>query len=86
MRRASRNYPPDNFERPAGLREELLCSISYQRPVEDCPVYVEYFKEGDDVPNRLCPLHEGSFRQRARRAMEEAVAELGRALKEIFRR
>jgi penicillin-binding protein 1A len=86
MRQASRRYAPDNFERPAGLREELLCSLSYQRPVEDCPIYLEYFKEGDDVPGRLCPLHEGSFRQRARRAMEEAFAELGRALREIFHR
>lgn len=85
MRRSARKYVPDDFERPSGLREELLCSVSYQRPVEDCPVYIEYFKEGDGVPGRLCPLHEGSFRQRARRAMEEALAELGRALKGIFR-
>jgi hypothetical protein len=53
--------------------------------VEDCPLYTEYFKEGDDVPSKLCPLHEGSFRQRARRAMQDLIAELGRALKDVFR-
>ena len=32
----------DQFERPAGLREESLCRISYKRPVSGCPVYTEY--------------------------------------------
>jgi penicillin-binding protein 1A len=85
MQRSARKYVPEEFERPAGLHEELLCAVSYQRPVEDCPVYTEYFKDHDVIPGRLCPLHEGSFRQRARRAFEEAFAELGRALKGIFR-
>ncbi|MGE5814076.1 MAG: transglycosylase domain-containing protein, partial [Acidobacteriota bacterium] len=29
MRRAARKYPPREFERPAGLNEEQLCSVSY---------------------------------------------------------
>ncbi|HSL21952.1 MAG TPA: PBP1A family penicillin-binding protein [Vicinamibacterales bacterium] len=85
MRRAARAYRPQEFERPAGLQEETLCSISYLRPVEDCPTYTEYFKEGDDVPGKLCPLHEGSLKQRARRAVQEFLSELGRALKDVFR-
>ena len=44
--------------------------MSYLRPVEECPVYVEYFKENDDVPSRLCPLHRGTVKQRVRRAFE----------------
>ena len=85
MRRAARNYPPREFDRPAGLRDEPLCRVSYLRPVEGCPIYTEYLKEGDEVPRQLCPIHEGSLRQRARRAMQEVMAELGRALREIFR-
>ena len=44
------------FTVPAGLHEEQLCRVSYLRPVEGCPVYTEYFKDGDDVPSRLCPI------------------------------
>jgi penicillin-binding protein 1A len=85
MRRAAQRYPPDEFERPAGLTDEPLCRESYMRPLDECPTYTEYFKEGDDVPSRMCPLHKGSIKQRARRAMEELFSELGRALKGIFR-
>ena len=59
MRRAAAPRPPQAFEVPAGLHEEQLCRVSYLRPVEGCPVYTEYFKEGDDVPSRLCPVHGG---------------------------
>jgi penicillin-binding protein 1A len=86
MRRATRRYPPREFDRPAGLKEEQLCSVSYLRPVDGCPLYTEYFKEGDAVPSKLCPLHEGSLRQRARRAVQEVLTEIGRAIRGIFRR
>jgi len=85
MRRAARKHPPREFDRPAGLKEEQLCSVSYLRPVEGCPLYTEYFKEGDDVPSKLCPIHEGSFRQRARRAVQEMLSEIGRAIRGIFK-
>jgi penicillin-binding protein 1A len=85
MRRAARRYQPRAFPRPAGLTDEPLCRESYLRPVENCPVYTEYFKEGDAVPSRLCPLHKGTLKQRARRAMQDFLNELGRALKGIFR-
>ena len=55
---------------PSGLREVELCRVSYLRPVDGCPTYIEYFKEGDDVPRRLCPIHQGSFKQEARRALD----------------
>jgi hypothetical protein len=37
-----------------------LCRVSYLRPVEECPTYFEYFKEGDSVPDGLCPVHRGT--------------------------
>jgi penicillin-binding protein 1A len=84
MRRAVRRRPPQPFDMPAGLHEEQMCSVSYLRPVEGCPVYIEYLKEGDEMPGRLCPLHEGSIKQRMRRSIEGLLAGLGKKLKGIF--
>jgi 1A family penicillin-binding protein len=85
MRRSSRVRRPAEFAMPDGLKEEELCRVSYLRPVEGCDVYVEYFKADDKVPGRLCPLHEGSIKQRVRRAVEGFLTTLGRRIKEIVR-
>ena len=85
MRRIARRRPPQAFEVPSGLQEEQLCSVSYLRPVEGCPVYTEYLKEGDDAPGRLCTLHEGSMKQRIRRSVEGFFSGIGKKLKGIFR-
>jgi hypothetical protein len=45
---------------------------------------VEYFKEGDDIPRRLCPLHEGNLKQKARRAIEGVLSAIGRGIRGIF--
>ena len=81
MRRSARHRPPAAFEQPPGLREELLCSVSYLRPVEECPAYTEYLKEGDDAPGRLCAVHRGSLKQQIRRGLEGLLGKL----KGIFR-
>ena len=70
---------------PATLRQEELCRLSYRRPVDGCPTYVEYFKDGDDVPAQLCSLHEGSLKQRAQRAVQGLFGALGRSIRGIFR-
>ena len=85
MRRASRRRVPAAFEAPAGLTEEPLCRVSYMRPVEGCPVYNEYFKETDQIPGRLCPVHQGTVKQRIKRAVEGFFSGLGKKLKGIFR-
>ncbi len=85
MRRAAQRRQPQEFPVPPGLHGEELCHVSYLRPVEECPIYVEYFKENDDVPSRLCPLHRGTIKQRAKRAFEGILSGLGRKLKGIFR-
>jgi penicillin-binding protein 1A len=85
MRRASRLRPPATFERPSGLQEETLCQQSYLQPVEGCPVYTEYFKEGDNVPGLLCRIHRGSIRQRITRTLEGWIQEAGRRVRDIFR-
>jgi penicillin-binding protein 1A len=78
--------PPQPFEAPATLRQELLCRTSYLRPVEDCPTYTEYFKAGDEVPTRACPIHAGSLKQRIERAVGGLLDVLGRRLKGLLGR
>ena len=86
MQRAARIRPPAQFERPAGLQDEALCAISYRKPVDGCPLYTEYFKQDDDIPDRLCTLHRGSIRQRMTRTLQGWAVELGRRVRGIWRK
>jgi 1A family penicillin-binding protein len=85
MRRIQRRAPSRPFQPPAGLEPHELCLISYHRPVDGCPTYVEYFKEGDSVPTELCRLHEGSFKQEAAKAVDGLIRAIGRGIRGIFR-
>jgi 1A family penicillin-binding protein len=85
MRRAVRRRTPREFEAPDTLRQVSLCRVSYLRPVETCPTYTEYFKEGDDVPSRLCPVHQGSVKQEIKRAVQGFFGAIGRKLRGIFK-
>lgn len=85
MRRAAKRRPPKAFDVPAGLEEMELCSVSYQRPVDGCPTYNEYLKEGDDRPGRLCTIHNGSIKQRVRRGLEGFFSGLGKRIRDIVR-
>jgi 1A family penicillin-binding protein len=85
MQRSARIRAPEEFERPAGLAEEELCALSYRKPVDGCPVYTEFFKEGDEVPGDLCTLHRGSIRQRLTRTIQGWMNEAGRRIRGIFR-
>jgi hypothetical protein len=80
MRQALRIRRGGEFEPPPTLREEPLCRVSYLRPVDGCPVYTEYLKEEDEAPGRLCPVHQGSVKQRVRRAVEGFFSGLGRRI------
>ena len=86
MEQASRMVRPGPFPVPEGLREQPLCKVSYLRPMQNCPVYTEYFKRGDSIPSQLCPLHGGPLGQRAKRAVEGIFAGFGQGLKRIFGR
>ena len=84
MKRAAAVRPPAEFAVPGGLAPVELCNVSYLRPLDDCPVYTEYFKTGDAVPTELCPIHRGTLKQRAARAVEGLLRSLGRKIGEIF--
>jgi penicillin-binding protein 1A len=84
MKRAAAVRPPAQFAVPDGLDAVELCNVSYLRPVDDCPVYTEYFKDGDAVPTQLCPIHRGTLKQRAARAVDGLLRSLGRKIGQIF--
>jgi membrane peptidoglycan carboxypeptidase len=86
MRRTARQLPAAEFAMPPGLQGVELCSVSYLRPVQECPVYTEYFKRGDTVPTALCPIHQGSFRERASRAVAGFLRSLGGKIAGLFKR
>ena len=86
MKSTARLFPARDFPIPPGLSGQELCSVSHLKPVDSCPVYIEYFKEGDDVPSRLCPVHSGSFKQAAARAVQGFIRGLGSHIAGIFRK
>lgn len=86
MKRTARLLPPGDFKVPPGMHGEELCSISYMLPVEGCPAYTEFFKTGDTVPSGLCPIHRGTLKQRAARAIEGFFKSLGNRISGMFRR
>ncbi len=84
MKSAARRYPARNFTPPDSVEAEELCRESYLRPVDGCPTYNEYFKEGDQRPTGLCNIHQGSLKQRAVRAVHGFFRSLGDRLGRIF--
>lgn len=86
MTRAARVRPAQPFVIPEGMHGEELCSESYLHPVEQCPTYVEYFKDGDQIPTELCPIHKGTLKQRVARAAQGFMRSLGGRLRGLFGR
>jgi penicillin-binding protein 1A len=85
MRRTARTLKPREFTIPDGLQEQELCRISYLRPVESCPVYTEYFKDGDTIPRQLCTIHHGNLKQRAQRAIQGFFSGMMQRLRDILK-
>jgi penicillin-binding protein 1A len=85
IKTAARKRGAREFDPPEDLQEVQLCKVSYLKPVEGCPTYTEYFKEGDQIPSRLCPIHQGNVKQQMRRAIQGFFGSLGRKLKGIFK-
>jgi membrane carboxypeptidase/penicillin-binding protein len=86
MKRTAQRLRARAFQPPGEMLAEDLCHVSYLRPVQGCPTYTEYFKDGDDIPSRLCTIHQGNIKQRVQRAVEGLFGAIGKGLKGIFGR
>ena len=84
MRGTARSLPAAPFVPPGGVRPQELCRISHLRAVEGCPAYTEYFKDGDDMPSRLCAIHPGPLKPFAQRALEGLIGAIGKGVRGIF--
>jgi 1A family penicillin-binding protein len=84
MKATARTLPAADFVMPEGIDVVELCSVSYLKPVEECPVYQEYFKKGDSVPSALCPIHRGTITERATREVGGFLRSLGKKLGGLF--
>ncbi len=82
MRRT--RLPAEEWSPPPTLEDVSLCRISYLRPVDGCPVYTEYFKEGDAIPKQMCPVHRGNLKQQARRVLDDLLRGIGRRIRDLF--
>ena len=86
MKRTATARPASEFAVPDGIQTVELCSVTYQRPVDGCPKYVEYFKADDSQPSALCTIHEGSVSQRAQRAVGGFFHSIGGRIAGLFGR
>ena len=86
MKRMASQLPAEEFPVPDGMQGEDLCSVSYLRPVDGCPVYREYFKDGDSIPTARCSVHQGSIKQRAARAAQSLFRSIGSGIAGIFKK
>ena len=86
MKRTAGSLRAASFPVPAGVRAVELCSVSYLRPVDGCPVYTEYLKERDSAPSTLCPVHRGTLKERTARAVTGFLKSLGSRIAGIFRK
>jgi 1A family penicillin-binding protein len=86
MKRVAQTLPPREFNPPSGVHGQDLCSVSYLQPVDGCPTYTEYFKDGDKVPSQLCPVHRGTFKERTARVLGGFFRSLGSRIAGIFGR
>ena len=85
VRRTEKHLPAQEFEAPPGIREVEFCRMSYRRAVSECPAYVEYFKDGDDVPSERCPIHRGDLKEKIERALEQLLGDLGKRIRRILK-
>lgn len=86
MSRTAHLRPPERFRLPSSVREVTLCRETYLLPGGNCPVYSEYFKPGDRVPQDECQLHRDDPWRRAGSAVGGVFSEIGRRLRRIFGR
>jgi len=83
MSKTARVRKPEPFRVPTTVEEMRLCRVSHMLPRDTCPVYSEYFKYGDLVPDDKCNVHRGPS---AAEVIGGIFSQIGKGIGKIFGR
>ena len=86
MRRTAQRLPAHAFQPPGDMRPRSCATSRIYVRSRDARSIRRYFKEGDEIPSRLCTIHQGNIKQRAQRAVQGIFGAIGKGLKGIFRK
>jgi penicillin-binding protein 1A len=81
MSKTARVRKPEPFRVPTTVEAMPLCRVSHMLPRETCPVYSEYFKYGDLVPDDKCDVHRGPS---AAEVIGGIFSRIGKGIGKIF--
>jgi hypothetical protein len=83
MSKVARVRKPEPFRVPTTVESMRLCRVSHLLPREACPVYTEYFKHADLVPDDECDVHRGP---NAAEVIGGIFSKIGKGIGKIFGR
>jgi membrane carboxypeptidase/penicillin-binding protein len=83
MARTARVRKPAPFRVPTTVRATRLCRVSHQVPRDTCPIYTEYFKHADAIPEDKCDVHRGPS---AAEVIGSVFSRIGKGIGRIFGR
>ena len=83
MSRTTRLRKPGEFRMPSTVEAIRLCRVSHLVPRDTCPIYDEYFKHGDEIPEEKCDIHRGP---NAAEVIGGIFSRIGKGIGKIFGR
>ena len=83
MSRTARVRKPAPFRVPTTVRGMKMCRVTHMVPRDTCPVYTEYFKHADVVPEDKCDVHRGPS---AAEVIGTVFSRIGKGIGRIFGR
>ncbi len=81
MSRTARTRKPEPFRVPTTVEPTSLCRVSHLVPRDTCPVYTEYFKHADAIPEDKCDVHRGPT---AAEVIGTIFTRIGKGIGKIF--
>jgi membrane carboxypeptidase/penicillin-binding protein len=83
MARTARMRKPAPFRVPTTVDAVRLCRTSHLVPRDSCPIYTEYFKHADTIPEDKCDVHSGP---NAAEVIGGIFSKIGKGIGRIFGR
>jgi 1A family penicillin-binding protein len=83
MSHSARLSKPGAFRVPTTVDALQLCRVSHMLPRDTCPVYTEYFKHNDAMPENKCDIHRGAS---AAEVIGGIFSRIGKGIGKIFGR